>query len=945
MALINSSRGSAFDIPVSSTPIQVPSSGPASQEPPEKNSTTRGILEAARKRGYRTRFKRRPWVLRSSLHCPEEDRGTSAYYRPKSPEHLHLLSHVQNGKRSQDQGTTSSGGVDDISRPFRRLFAPAYTPVISQVHENAHRRKSLAVQSNVLWTECRTSHLHQDAPTSGCLPKNERSNLTSLLGRLVSSSKIRTPSLGSHTVSGGHSYQIGLAGQPIQVRAHSFPKGRVSRNGHRPSYWQTLPNSRQTHKDKSLDHFPATSQESHSSRISLSARTTKPHGLPGDTWQTTSEAPPILSGFISSGPPKPFGNHHSSSPSLLPGSSVVGERGPPESRHPPTPRPSFSDHLHRRKQKWVGSVDSRGLCSRTLGRRRSLVTHFGVRVKSRPVWASSLAPCSPRKDHSPDVGQHSGSGILKEPRGNSLHATLSRGERSPYSMSLMGDQSHSDVPPREEERCGRPALQIQPDPPNRMDAVSPHLQPPVEGSAKPRSGSLCHSLEQTATQICLPLSGRSGMGDRCLVDTLDRPHSICISPIGSPDRGPEENQQRELPSVTDCSLLAEPELVPSSPQSPGGLPNSPPNEPPTTKSASTKHLPHRPTKTPTSRLATIHGSLVKAGFSEKVASRASRGQRKSSIRLYESKYRVFCDWCTQRHISAHSASVQDLADFLLHLHEVKKLSPKTIANYRSALSQVIPAARNHEAITRLLKSFLLEAPPTRNRVPDWDLSVVLNRLRGPPFEPLKWEDSNSRMLCTMKTVFLLALASGRRRGELQAISRDERDLIFNKRGMTLRTVAGFLPKTGVPSHDPQPFYIPALTPFSGRDNDDRLLCPVRALKFYLFATGGYQSSDRLFRKVRGEGHVSSQTVSAWLVRCIKTCYDNQHVHAHAHEVRRVAASWAYVGGSHSMEDILSAGTWASHNTFSSFYLADVQTQPNARLRLQPIISGKQVVGL
>ena len=40
-----------------------------------------------------------------------------------------------------------------------------------------------------------------------------------------------------------------------------------------------------------------------------------------------------------------------------------------------------------------------------------------------------------------------------------------------------------------------------------------------------------------------------------------------------------------------------------------------------------------------------------------------------------------------------------------------------------------------------------------------------------------------------------------------------------------------------------------------------------------------------------------------------------------------------------MEDIPSAGTWASHNTFSSFYLAGVQTQPIARLRLQLIISG------
>ena len=105
----------------------------------------------------------------------------------------------------------------------------------------------------------------------------------------------------------------------------------------------------------------------------------------------------------------------------------------------------------------------------------------------------------------------------------------------------------------------------------------------------------------------------------------------------------------------------------------------------------------------------------------------------------------------------------------------------------------------------------------------------------------------------MKTVFLLALASDTRRGGgrggLQALSMDERDLIFTKRGMTLRTVAGFMPKTGTPSHDPQPFYIPTLTPFSGRDNDRRL-CLVRALKFYLFTAGSYQSSERLCKGKR-----------------------------------------------------------------------------------------------
>jgi len=125
------------------------------------------------------------------------------------------------------------------------------------------------------------------------------------------------------------------------------------------------------------------------------------------------------------------------------------------------------------------------------------------------------------------------------------------------------------------------------------------------------------------------------------------------------------------------------------------------------------------------------------------------------------------------------------------------------------------------------------------------------------------------------------------------------------------------------------------------DTPDRLLCPVRALKFYLNVTGGCRPNSTLFVKVRGEGPVSSQTISAWLVKCIQFCYDSP-VSAKAHEVRRTAASWAYKSNKHNIDDILRAGSWASHNTFSSFYLADVRQQPDNKFRFCRVVAGRQV---
>jgi integrase len=199
------------------------------------------------------------------------------------------------------------------------------------------------------------------------------------------------------------------------------------------------------------------------------------------------------------------------------------------------------------------------------------------------------------------------------------------------------------------------------------------------------------------------------------------------------------------------------------------------------------------------------------------------------------------------------------------------------------------------------------------------------------------------MRCTWKTVFLLALASSNRRSELQALSRAPRDLIFSDSGMYLRTVPGFLAKTAIPTLDPAPFFIPALTPFSGRDTEDRLLCPVRMVRYYLEFTGGPSAKQRLFQKVRGDGPPTAQTISNWIRDTVKFAHQHRpDLPVTAHQVRRMSTSWAFHGGSHSVEEIIQAGTWAGHSTFTSFYLADVRLQPDGRRRMHPVVARKQL---
>ena len=68
-------------------------------------------------------------------------------------------------------------------------------------------------------------------------------------------------------------------------------------------------------------------------------------------------------------------------------------------------------------------------------------------------------------------------------------------------------------------------------------------------------------------------------------------------------------------------------------------------------------------------------------------------------------------------------------------------------------------------LARLLDSFHRDRPKGRRGIPSWNLSLVLHQLNKAPFEPIK--EASLKHL-TFKTVFLLALGSGKHRSEIHA---------------------------------------------------------------------------------------------------------------------------------------------------------------------------------
>ena len=167
--------------------------------------------------------------------------------------------------------------------------------------------------------------------------------------------------------------------------------------------------------------------------------------------------------------------------------------------------------------------------------------------------------------------------------------------------------------------------------------------------------------------------------------------------------------------------------------------------------------------------STPGGQLQEQGFSVEVAERIAAPQRSSTRTIYKSSGPLFEKWCRENLVDFSTLSVKQVSDFFMYLYQDLNRRPSTIDGYRTAIVDTFGPTGHHISqssnLMRLLSSFYRDRPKSSSNLPKWNFSVVLNELTKAPFEPMK--DTDLKHL-TLKTAFLLALASGMRRSEIHA---------------------------------------------------------------------------------------------------------------------------------------------------------------------------------
>ena len=290
-----------------------------------------------------------------------------------------------------------------------------------------------------------------------------------------------------------------------------------------------------------------------------------------------------------------------------------------------------------------------------------------------------------------------------------------------------------------------------------------------------------------ASQVLLEGSGPPSLGYRHDIVPVVGSTSLRVPSVQSaPSSTSESSSGRSRPPSHSPSLASE-TLVSSPSIASGGLSEEPSASSGPSSSAYLP-LPSSSSGSPASfTLATFRKRGQEAGLSERAADFAAQSLRPSTRCSYDNRLAGFRKWCSQSSCDPYTASLGSIADFLVSLFD-KNSSVSTIRGYRSAIASFHAGfpdgstVSNSTFLTRLLKSFFLKRPPSRSLIPSWSLPSVLRSLTSSPFEPLH---QASLFHLSLKTVFLLAVASGQRRSSLQALSIEPGHLRWENSGVRL----------------------------------------------------------------------------------------------------------------------------------------------------------------
>ena len=900
---------------------------------------------------------RQSWFLQPSFSSSKEGRYLEAGHRLVLSKQDASDSIVQDGDSGAHYGGSSTGGVVDLVRPDRCLFSCTDSPQVQEISSICGGRSGLPVHGSTFRAVDSSVRFHETGEVSSIFRASSRSPRSPVYRRLAPTCTRPGQVINHHhvatTVAGGSRVQSQLQEVRLNPRtgkgflgdspgSHSvqgFPfQGQDS----------TLLAVDTSFSDVSItnsielaeiDRSPSVVDKNCSTRRDYAQTCPEGLSLPVESRVSSSVFQDIHE--------RGYEGH----------SELVVPRDQPQSRGVSTSFHKDSRHLHRCVQSGLGCMHEHAFGARRLAT-RGKETHKCPRNDG----STPLVPVIPGTDQGQgchDFFRQLDSGSLCQPPGrDEIHQYLSSGGTAPSAPfcsqckdtmpTHCGCTQHSGRSPVEDRE--HPDL-------DRVVSVTRSRSSHMGEIPSPHGRLIRDTPELQADYLRVSFPPPIGMEGRRFKHVLGRSGCLRIPSHQSAEASSNQSGHTQLQNTAGGSILAQTVLVCGGAESPVLSTMGVTCTSKITPATSVADFSQEPVGVQPSRLALIKQADLRDGYSQEACDFIQSSLKESTIKQYESRWRVFAAWCVDHNINSVNPTIPQIADFLVYLFKVRGILPKSVEVYRSSIAHVIQRhtgleVGHHQVLNQLIEGMYHAKPTRRRTVPSWDLCIVLQALVSAPFEPC--EDVSLKFL-TLKTVFLTALATGLRRSELHALSRSS--ILRHPQGewIQLKTKVGFLAKTQLHRSNDffKPIRIPALTTVLTPDHADRRLCPVRMLNSYLRRTQHLLpiNSDIVFISFK-EGYdkvINMSTISNWLSKTVKEAYlaaglkDLPSV-IKGHDTRALSASLAQLGNV-AMVDILESAQWKSKSTFISFYLKDIAHGADGLSTLGPLVAARNIVNI
>ena len=926
----------------------------------KEQRVTRPCSSTSVKRRYRTctgRLYSR--VLQQAISSAQKREPVETCHRLVQPKSLYSLPKFQDGDGRVDKGFSEVRRMDQFYRPLRCVLPHSLSKGSEEVLSVSGKREGLPVSSHAVRTGLGSTSFHRIGEGTEAIGSDSQFPSESVSGRLDKSLPVRHRGvqvcLGTPKIHG----ETRVPAKLREVGVNTVSMFRLSGIPFRPREGFGVPNFDKGGEDPVTDGAVSQSGISISQDLAIPDRSVSLSNEGSSRQSPVAKEPPVGSKSQVEILHKELFGHSSSDSSrgeenfeVVPGSAEFVVRlaaSPSNSRGP---------CLHGRERSGLGRTLPPSTSSRGMDTARAEPTHQCVGIEGGDKVSKSLFTSDKRQSDSSSIGQCHCGGISTKVGGCSCLVT----EHSHQSLISLGqkaqDHNSGQAYSRVSECVGRSPLKKGSDSTNRVVSEPSGVSEDNKAFGLTPGRSFRHKRKCQVTSLCQPHSRSKRNGRRRHVNVVEGSGCLRVSSDASFDTGLSKSSKRAMQTPVDSSSVASSSLVLGASSLVSGQ---------TVKAASVQNSP-----SPTSRgFRPKHGNekfarvvdkyraLRRRGFSKRVVERVCAPQRSSTRAVYRSKHNMFKYWCSDHGVDAVKPSLAQLSNFFMFLFDEKKLAPGTIQAYRTALADFIPDSvlniRESEELTRLMKSFFRDRPRSNRSLLPWDLRVVLDSLSKSPFEPLK---KATLKHLTQKTVFLLALATGRRCGDIRALSYKRLKWRESDGALQLFTLPAYLPKN-LKASDPsaflKPIFIPSLGDIVGPVlEEDALNCPLRCVSQYLSATSKLRDGKELLFVATKPSckEICVNTISAWIKGTITDSYKyyNERVplskvlsgQVRAHDVRGLAASWA-AKGNVSLEQILDACFWKSKNTFISFYLKDVWIDSSDHFSLSPFVAAQNVL--